>query len=353
MNNSIYISVPSVEDTEIFHVAEQAFDEADNPDLIYMGICHSIPFKNKSKIDKINKKISGKNISQKFINAYRNVGVGYGRRGAMSMYSEQDYILQVDSHTNFSKSWDTILLDLYHSAPKKMTGNKHMLTAYLPSYQLLENNFRFSPDDNIPRYPCYASLRNRGKGQGLDDDLKLRDERYPNVPWWVTIRSVPGSFNPESDKLPELFPLNNAENFLPEGYVYSRKINANFIFGDKRIAEDYNSIYKWDYLFFEEEFIGSIEAHSVGYNMIFPNFKLPLAHLYMDWYNEFYNENNRSVPSPSHDRVKESQKETLDYLLDINNQQKIKNYCEYAGLTTFPDFESIDTFYLPGDKNEN
>lgn len=353
MNNSIYVSVPSVEDQEIFNVAEKAFDEADNPDLIYMGICHSIPFKNKSKINKINNKISGNNISQKFINAYRNMGVGYGRKGAMSMYSKQDYVLQIDGHTNFSKSWDSILIDLYNSTPKEMAGDKHMLTAYLPSYQLLENNVRYSPDFNIPRYPCYPSLNNKGRGQGLDiDDLKIRDPGYPSIPWWVTIKSTPGSFDPLSNKLPKLFPLNIAEDFLPEGYVYSRKINANFIFCDSRIIDDYDAIYKWDYLFFEEEFIGSIEALAADYNMIFPNFELPLTHLYMDWFNEFYNEKSRITLKPNEERLKLSQDLTFKYLSNKDNEEKIKKYCEYAGLT-YPEFQSIDTFYTPGENYGN
>jgi hypothetical protein len=90
MTNSIFIGVPSVEDQEIFNLSEQAFDEADNPDHIFMGICHSIPFKYQKKIDEIKNKITGKNISQKFINFYRSEGVGYGRINSMSLYSGQN-----------------------------------------------------------------------------------------------------------------------------------------------------------------------------------------------------------------------------------------------------------------------
>ena len=349
MTSSIFISVPSVEDQEIFNVSEQAFDEADNPDDIYMGICHSVPFKYKKKIDEIKNKISGKNISQTFINFYRNQGVGYGRLNAMSMYSGQDYILQIDGHTNFSKSWDSKLLDMYHNVPRNMVKDKYMLTAYLPSYEILENNVRGSPDYNSPRYSCYTSKNNVGTGQNIHNNVISRDPMYAHVPRWITVRS-----EKTKDGSPPhvLKTLNVVENFLPEGYLYSRKINANFMFSDHRLAEDYKYIYPWSYLFFEEEFIGSIEAFAIGYSLIFPHFDLPLAHLYVDWYNDFYNENSRQFPQPDELYYRRSMDRTDKYLRDPNNIENIKKYCNYAGLT-YPEFESIDTFYIPRRESED
>lgn len=350
MTNSIFISVPSVEDQEIFNVSEQAFDEADNPDAIHMGICHSVPFKYQKRINEIKRKITGKNISQKFINFYRSEGVGYGRINAMSLYSGQNYILQIDGHTNFSKSWDSKILDMYNSVPKNMSGGKHMLTAYLPSYEILENNIRRSPDYNMPRYSCYTSRNNVGTEQNIDSGMVTRDPMYAHVPRWITVRSEKTEdFN--SDR-PVLKKLNVVENFLPEEYLYSRKINANFMFSDYRLAEDYKYIYPWHYLFFEEEFIGSIEACARGYSLIFPHFELPLAHLYMDWYNDFYNEKSRQNPQPDELYYRKSMERTDKYLRDPNNTVKIKSYCDYAGLT-YPEFESIDTFYIPRRNDED
>lgn len=347
MTESIFISVPSVEDTEIFNLVEQVFDEADNPDKVYIGICHSIPFNSKKHINEINKRINGNNISQKFINFYRKMGVGYGRNSSISLYSGQDYVLQIDSHTNFSKSWDKQLIEIYNQVPLNMRGDRYMLTAYLPSYQILENNYRYSPDENIPRYSCYTSKKNVGSDQGINDCDLTRDVRYPNIPAWVTLRSVPGTYIDGSNNPIRHKEINNVSNFLPDNaYTYSRKINANFIFCDNKIINHYSDIYLWDYLFLEEEFIASIQSHSLGYNLIFPNMKLPLAHLYIDWYNEFYGPESRKSVTPDDSRMKKAQDLIDLYLLDDKNKEKIINYCRYAGLS-FPDFESIDTFYIP------
>lgn len=350
MNNSIFISVPSVEDKEIFNVVEKAFDQAENPDFIHIGICHSVPFKYKKRINEIKNKINNKNVSQTFINFYRNEGVGYGRINAMSMYSGQDYILQIDGHTNFDKSWDSKILDMYKSVPKELAGDKHMLTAYLPGYELLKDDIRNSPDKNMPRYPCWSSVNNTGTAQGLDPEDLLRNPMYPHIPRWVTVRSVD---NPNTKGHPYVIKkFNIVDNLLPMGYVYSRKINANFIFSDHRLFDDYKYIYPWHYLFFEEEFIGSIEALSCGYNMIFPHFELPLTHLYMDWYNEFYNEESRQSPQPSIGSYRKSIERTDSYLRNPDNELKIRAYCDYAGLS-YPEFESIDTFYIPKRENED
>jgi hypothetical protein len=66
----------------------------------------------------------------------------------------------------------------------------------------------------------------------------------------------------------------------------------------------------------------------------------------VDWYNDFYNENSRQTPYPDELYYRKSIDRTDRYLQDPDNILKIKNYCEYAGLT-YPEFESIDTFYIP------
>jgi hypothetical protein len=345
MSNSIYVSVPSVEDQEIFNMAEQMFDEADNPDSIHLGICHSIPFNNKKIINEISSKISRKNISQTFINFYRNMGVGYGRKKVIEMYSGQNYFLQIDSHTNFSKSWDKKTIDLYESAPESMKMEKHIITAYLPGYKIVENNNRINVDDGVPRYSCFLSKNNIGKDQGLDNISIDRDYNYLSIPRWITPRSMS-----ESDKKPHPFFIEESEsshNFLAEGYNYSRKLNANFVFSDYRLVEDYSKIYLWEYLFLEEEFVASIEAYDLGYSIIFPNKKLPLAHLYVNCYNEFYGDESRKSINPDNERMTQAKKRIDDYLSSPKNQEKILKYCNYSGLT-YPEFESVDTFYIPG-----
>ncbi len=330
MSSSLFVSIASVEDEEIYNCIEQIYELSDKPDEIFVGICHSVPFKNKNRINYISSKINKKNVSQKFINFYREMGVGYGRKNAMSLYTGQNYILQIDAHTNFQKSWDSKIINYFEEIPEKLKNKKTILTAYLSGYRILDQNKREVQSDGHPMYPCYLSkIKNKIDGVDL-----RRNSEYESIPKWYTPK----------DK--------NFYKFIKNKYVLSRKMNANFTFSKSYLADDYDKIYLWNYLFLEEEFISSIQLHDLGYSMVYPNFSIPLSHLYLDWYNEFYNENSRKSVSPDKLRYEQARRQVRLYLEDQNNEEKIKKYCNYAGLT-YPEFESIDTFYIPGGTNED
>lgn len=329
MSKTIYVSVPSVEDSEIFNTINGCFDMSDNPDNIFIGCCHSIPFNNQKIINEIEKKLNKKNISNKYINMYRNIGVGYGRKNSMSMYSGQDYVLQIDAHTNFEKSWDSILLDAYESIPNKK--EKTIISGYLSGYSILENNKRDIKNNGRPLYPIFISgYENNFLNVYIGEDrLNYWKLNYSPIPMWMTPEDI------------------NFYNFLPDKkYIKSRKINANFIFSNKNFANDYHLIVPWNFLFYEEEFIMSIEAFNLNYDFIFPNMELPITHLYFDQFNEFYNNNSRKTLNPDIETSKKSIKKIKNYFKNEKNKEKIKKYCIYAGLE-YPSYDTIDPFYIP------
>lgn len=330
MNKTIYISVPSVQDAEIFNTINSSIELADSPNNIFVGCCHSVPFNNQNIINNIESKLNNKNIKNKFINFYRNMGVGFGRLNSMSMYSGQDYVLQIDGHTFFQKSWDSILIDMYESIPSK---NNNILTGYLSKYEIFEKDKRRIVDDLRPIYPMFVSGQEENfLNYTSIERINYWKQNYSPVPIWVT----PG------DK--EYF------SFLPEGYINSRKLNANFMFSNKKLAEDYSKLFPWPFLFFEEEFIMSIEAFNLNYSFIFPNLEIPLSHLYSDQFNNFYNESSRTVVTPDGNSLIKSKKRINEYMNNEINIEKIKRYCSYAGLD-YPSYDTIDPFYIPLESN--
>jgi hypothetical protein len=331
MSDSIYVSVPSVQDQEIYNCVEQIYDLSDSPDSIYVGICHSTPFNSPPVVNKILQKINKTNVSNKFINFYRNEGVGYGRKAAMSMYNNQKYVLQIDGHTNFSQSWDDIILSMYLEIPKRLKSEKTLMTAYLPGYEIQENNARKVFSNSMPMYAPYVSERDVEQDPYLNEKSVMRFNGFESVPRWAT-------------------PMHQEfYNFISGDYVLSRKINANFIFSEGYFAQDYDKIYDWEFLFLEEEFFISIQALHLGYSMVFPNMPLPLAHLYFDNFNEFYTDSSRVSVNPDEKRLKTCRRNIEKYLENPDNKERILNYCNYAGLT-YPEFLSKSTYYIPGEK---
>lgn len=322
--SSIYVSIPCVEDSEYNKTIEDIFSNADNPKNVFVGSAHSIPFKNKNMISQIERGIKKykENVRLKYLNKYRSVSVGIGRKESMSMYKDEDYVLQLDSHTLLLPSWDSYLLEYYHEAKDFSKSDKTILSCYLPPYQYLSNNIREKVGTGMPMYPFFGGSEVYGGDWGWGE----WDSTYDLIPKWST--PVDSDFY----------------SFIKDKYVFARKLNANFMFSEPQLAKDYNKIISWDFLFFEEEFIMSIEAHHLGYSFVHPNINLPIAHLYSDYFNEYYSRPSPITTTP--DTLQKVKKTIEEYFNNEYNKTKIENYCRYAGLT-YPDMKSVSLTYLP------
>lgn len=147
---SIFISIPSYRDPELLRTVKSAIDNADNPESIYFGIViqdvdSQIPNFNFNKNIIINK------MHPKFAR-----GAGYARAEAMKLYSGQDYYLQIDSHTVFSKGWDTKCITHHNKAKEISKNNKIIISAFPQSYYAESKNTisikEFNKSDSIT-YP--------------------------------------------------------------------------------------------------------------------------------------------------------------------------------------------------------
>lgn len=265
---TIYVSIPDIGDPELDVTVRNLFRSAKYPDRVFVGIGHSIPFKNKKNINDIKKRFSKYiNVRHDFINIYRSRGVSYGRKSAIANYNNEDFYLQIDSHTMFIDNWDEFLINSWEEASEEY-GELTVLTAYLPPYQYKSKSERFFPRGRKGAYPYYVSGKEVESGM-RPEVVDSWHNWYANVPMWM---------------MPNMNHLDHY-SFLTEKYELSRKICANFIFSTKKFVEDFNKILPIDAFFFEEEYIMSIESINLGYNLVYPNIELPLGHLYTKLYN--------------------------------------------------------------------
>jgi hypothetical protein len=324
---SIYVAIPSVQDTEYNKTLEDIFSNADNPQNVFVGSAHSIPFKNSKIINEIKSdtKKYGDHVRLKFLNKYRSEGVGFGRRESMSMYDGEDYVMQIDSHTMLEPSWDTKILKHYSNAQSFSKSSKTILSCYLPGYQYIDKNSRQFIENRKPMYSCY--ITEQDKADGLDSDkVEIWESIYSQIPRWTT---------PSNEDFYE---------FIGSDYAFARKLNANFIFSEKIFAEDYNYIVPWDFLFYEEEFIMSVEAFDLGYSFVHPNLDFPLGHIYANQFNDFYS--RASAVDPNYARIDEAKRLIFEYFSTKNNKTKLEKYCKYTGLS-YPELQSLSLTYLP------
>ena len=124
MSKKIFISVASYQDPLLLETLCSAYENAENKDALVFGVCEqadcgidiqSINFKNQIKYE--------------LLDPVMAKGPCWARARVQQLMTDEEYFLQIDSHTIFTKSWDKILLS-YHSWLEKCLENNFVITGY-------------------------------------------------------------------------------------------------------------------------------------------------------------------------------------------------------------------------------
>lgn len=131
---SIFISIASYRDSQLLRTIKSAVDNASNPSALKFAIVNQ-------DIDRNNININFKcNYELVLVHPKQARGVGFARNIAMSMYDGEDYFLQIDSHTQFSKDWDLKCIDQLEKAQEISSNKKVILSSFPPPYSLDGND---------------------------------------------------------------------------------------------------------------------------------------------------------------------------------------------------------------------
>ena len=328
LSSTIYVSIASLYDPELIPTIHDAFSKAKNPARLFLGV--SIIDSNPKLYKEVLKETKkyGDNISIIFTKLkskkeHEVLGVGRGRKLAHSMYADQDYFLQIDSHTMFLQNWDEVLISLHKESVIYFTKNpKTILTGYAGMYFVDEKQSRhLDPIANgdMPAgflYPVFTRLEKNGP-----------------VPMWSMTAL---------DKVSD-----TEERFIP-----CTKFNANFAFGNRYFAK-YPGIPE-SAVFFEEEIFQSVSLLSMGFSLAFPNVGDALVkHLYVGQTmtdkgpvlnfggrkaaNDYLTDEQRSM---QHKRVYDNYEE---FLSDESLQKYISAYEKYTNVSMRNGRVSVET----------
>jgi hypothetical protein len=337
---TIFVSVASLDDKELPKTIINAIQSASIPERVILGV--SVVASDK-KLLSVVKKIKSdypNNIRLMYTKIKKSneknlIGVGRGRLKAASMYSQEDYFLQIDSHSMFTQGWDSDLISLLRDAKTEIGSEKVILTAYAGKYYIDGNGNRFtSKEDNIPGdinklgflYPTFVD-------RGVRNDI---------IPAWAVSKS------------------RNARE-LPDKFVPSFKFNANFAFGDRDFANNL-SITERE-IFFEEELLQTIRLMRLGFSLVFPNVKdAQVKHLYADHgdneeINRVYKRRNIVMAFLNVDMGNQQRlatKNYFDFISNPENKEVLESYQRYSGVNlftaksikddSFPDRWKLDIF---------
>jgi hypothetical protein len=329
---SIYISLASIYDPELPFTLEEAYQKADSPNDIYIGVAYTFldrtPKEMQERLLSRVKTVCDKypNITLKIYYGEEHAGLGKGRNYAASLYNNQDYFLQIDPHTMFDYGWDTQILDLYSMALEETKNEKTVLTSYLGAYWHTNSSGRIM-SDNTSWYPFQLN-GSRFENPSLVTEFKTLDT---NVPRYQSKRL--NEFNIEYDQTKIIFPCT--------------KFNAQFAFGNKHFALDRGL--PEDVFFWEEELIQSVELLDKGFALAFPNVKLKFMHLYTKNYDldDAYNGDDgylgREIPmAHNKESIFTIRDKYSSYIDNPDNDEKIKKWERYSGFSRYPVEQDIE-----------
>jgi hypothetical protein len=295
-DGSIFISIACLDDREIEYTVNSIFNNAKNPQKVFVGIGLAA---NKKESLNLVKKITKKylNVKYSYVKQKRNgvetLGVGKGRMRAQMLYDNQDYFMQVDAHSHFEKNWDEKVLNLFKLAVNEVGDDRVILTCIPPRFYYNKQNepIRSEPET---RYPRFVS----GFFVGV-------------VPMWQSVNSL---------------------DLSKKEIIPSPKANSAFMFGNSKFAKNTGIVPSS--IFYDEEILYSINLIDMGFALAFPNVSdFPIMHLDGDqitpghertFFSDYLDQKHSDL---IHEKFKNNY---LSFVNDQKNLKKLQKYKDYA-----------------------
>ena len=128
---TILIHLPSYRDPELIPTIKDALANAKYPKRVHFGICRQ--YCETDEFDNLDEYREDSRFHIMDVPYKEAEGLPWARAQINEkLLTDQDYILQLDSHHRFEKDWDVTLIDMHNGLEKK--GYKPILAGYLPLY---------------------------------------------------------------------------------------------------------------------------------------------------------------------------------------------------------------------------
>ena len=128
---TIFISVASYRDSDCMQTLTEAFGKAKHPDRVRVGICEQ----NSPDTDEVCLRPEFKHhdrVRRISLPHKEALGPTYARYLCATLYRDETYFMQIDSHTRFAPDWDVRLIADLASCP---SAPRAVLTHYPPTWE--------------------------------------------------------------------------------------------------------------------------------------------------------------------------------------------------------------------------
>ena len=159
--DKIFVQIASYRDPELIPTIEDMIKKAKNPQNLTFGICWQYDSEEPiTMFDGIEQfRISKHHYSE-------SEGLGWARHITNTLYEDEEYTLQIDSHHRFVQDWDEICLEDYKQA--LMVSEKPIISTYVTP---------FNPKDSEDKWISTPCLMSQYEFSG--------DRLLMSMPWYI------------------------------------------------------------------------------------------------------------------------------------------------------------------------
>jgi len=298
---TIFVSVASFRDILCSKTIHHIFEMAKEPSRIFIGICEqNDPNSPKEECPIIQKYAS--NIRKMKLHYKDAKGPTWARYLCSKLYKNEDYFLQIDSHTLFVRDWDEKCIGMIKSLENSpsIENKKVLLSHYPPQMDDYQENPK---DDQITHMvECFFN------GDGLIS--------FKGAQW----------------KKPGKLPRRNA--FIAAGFIFTRGQWVKDVPFDPHLP----------FLFVGEEMLLSARSYTHGWDVYTPN-KNIIYHAYIRdkepkfWDNRTYDDSQSKLKTKiilgldhdihrlTDDKVRESVK-----TFNVGNKRSLQDFYDFIGV---------------------
>ena len=144
-DKTIFISIAAYNEIYIEQTIENALLMAKYPDRLRFGV---FSLNSDNKIPSLSEFKNTKLITAQY---HDLLGVCSSRVGAIFLYKNEDFYMQIDAHMLFDRNWDEILVNSYYTIVKETGCKTPLITTRTAWWYNGENNkiLRYNPDNKI------------------------------------------------------------------------------------------------------------------------------------------------------------------------------------------------------------
>lgn len=178
---TVFVSVASYRDKYCSRTLESMYENAAYPESVFVGLCIQNSeedeecFLQNPALEKYGPNIRTINLAH-----FEAKGPTWARYLCTTLMQDEDYFLQIDSHTLFDKDWDRKLVAMVEDIKANTPSTNVVISHYPPAYEDHNNKKR---DKQIVDTICQSFFNERGMVSFLGaEGVDMKKHRYVQTP---------------------------------------------------------------------------------------------------------------------------------------------------------------------------